>query len=140
MTINDYDEVIRLWEETPGIGLGEADSKENLDRFLKRNSCLNIVCQVDNIIIGAVLCGSDGRRGYIYHVAVKRKYRLKGIGIELVKEVLKRLRTYGIDKCHLFIFSNNYDAQDFWSNTGWEKRDDLLLYSRNLEGEERNYV
>jgi ribosomal protein S18 acetylase RimI-like enzyme len=132
MTINDYEELLRLWENTPGIGVSEADSRENIERFLNRNSCFNMVCQIDNRIVATVLCGYDGRRGYIYHVAVDNKYRLRGIGLALVDEVLKRLRTEGVDKCHLFVFSDNYPAQDFWSNTGWEQRDDLLIYSRKL--------
>lgn len=133
MTINDYDEVLRLWENTPGVGVSESDSKESLEKFLSRNPCLNLVCQIDNKIIATVLCGHDGRRGYIYHVAVNSKYRLRGIGLTLVDEVLKRLRTEGIDKCHLFVFSDNFDAQDFWSNTGWELREDLLIYSRKSD-------
>jgi ribosomal protein S18 acetylase RimI-like enzyme len=132
MTINDYDELLRLWEDTPYIGISEADSKENLERFLKKNPCFNIVCQIDNKIVATVLCGCDGRRGYLYHVAVEYSYRLRGIGLEMVNEVLNRLRTEGIDKCHLFVFSDNIAAQDFWSNTQWEQRDDLLVFSRKL--------
>lgn len=133
MTINDYEEIIELWQNTTGVGVSEADSRENIERFLRHNSCLNLVCQIDNRIVATVLCGSDGRRGYIYHVAVERKYRLRGIGLELVNEALQRLRTKGISKCHLFVFSDNYEGQDFWENTGWQKRGDLLLYSRTLE-------
>lgn len=132
MTINDYDEVLRLWERTPGIGVCESDSRESIEKFLNRNPCFNLVCQIDNKIVATVLCGYDGRRGYIYHVAVESKYRLRGIGVVLVDEVLKRLRTEGIDKCHLFTFKDNYSAQDFWSNTGWDLREDLLIYSRKL--------
>lgn len=133
MTINDYEEVVRLWERTPGIGISEADSKDRLEIFLKRNPCLNMVCQVDNRIIGTILCGCDGRRGYIYHTAVEKKYKLRGIAAELVKEALKRLRAAGIDKCHLFVFSNNEDGQEFWSAVGWDRREDLLVYSKSTE-------
>ncbi|MDP4087697.1 MAG: GNAT family N-acetyltransferase [Bacillota bacterium] len=130
MTINDYEEVLSLWERTPGIGISEADTRDNMYRFLQRNPCLNMVCQMDNRIVGTILCGSDGRRGYIYHTAVEREYRLRGIALELVKEVLKRLRVLGIDKCHLFVFADNKVGQDFWKAVGWQRRDDLLIFSK----------
>ncbi|WP_163194610.1 GNAT family N-acetyltransferase [Clostridium thermarum] len=132
MTINDYDEVMRLREAAPYIVVSDADSRENLARFLEKNACFNIVCQIENRIVAAVLCGCDGRRGYIYSVAVEHKYRIRGIGLEMVNEVLKRLRAEGIDTCHLFISKDNLWDQDFWSNTGWEQRNDMLIYTQRL--------
>lgn len=130
MTIDDYDEVIRLWNNTEGIGLSNSDTKKNIDYYLRRNPGLSLVAKIDGMVIGAILCGHDGRRGYIHHLAVYTKYRGFGIGSSLVDCSLNKLRLLGIDKCHIFVFEINTEGMRFWERTGWIKRYDLSLMSR----------
>lgn len=131
LTIGDYAEVYELWSITPGMGLSDADSRESIERFLIRNRGLSYVCKYNGSVIGTVLCGHDGRRGYIYHVTVVGEYRGKGIGRVLVEESLRKLKEEGINKCHLFVFRDNEIGNAFWSSSGWTKREDILVYSKN---------
>lgn len=132
MVIEDYEKIFELWSKTKGIGLSEADSKENIPSFLKRNEGLSFVCEVDGVIIGAILCGYDGRRGYIHHLVVHEEHRKKGIGNELVSKCLEKLKSKGIAKCHLFIFCDNEIGISFWNKTGWVKRDDIFIFSKKI--------
>ena len=112
--------------------MNEADSRENLNKFLLRNKGMSFCCKKENRIVGTVLCGHDGRRGYIYHVTVAEGYRGRGIGSMLVDKSLQKLRKEGIGKCHLFVFNDNKVGNAFWSSIGWTKRDDLFIYSKSL--------
>jgi ribosomal protein S18 acetylase RimI-like enzyme len=132
MTIEDYDRIYQFWSSTDGMGLSEADSRHNIDVFLQRNKGLSFVCEDGSKIVGTILCGHDGRRGYIYHVAVDENYRRKGIGRELVAKALNGLTQEGITKCHLFVFFTNELGMTFWSSLGWELRKDIAIYSKFL--------
>lgn len=131
MEIEDYDLVINLWESTEGIGLSNADSKDNIEGFLKRNPGLSLVAIKGGELVGAILCGHDGRRGYLHHLAVRKDQRLKGLGKELVKNCLLRLKETGIDKCHIFVFRENEQGIRFWTKNEWLTRMDLHIMSRN---------
>ena len=131
--IEDYEQVFALWQESKGVGLSAADSKENIEIFLNRNKDLSLVAKRNGDIIGSLLVGTDGRRGYIHHLAVSSKYRRKGIGKALVSEGLVRLRKLKISKCHLFIFSNNDKGRIFWEKCGWNFREDLEIFSKVIE-------
>ena len=64
MTLEDYDEVYALWMGIHGFGIRSIDdSKEGVERFLKRNPTTSMVAVADGKIVGAILCGHDGRRG-----------------------------------------------------------------------------
>lgn len=132
LTIKDYAEVYKMWSSIQGIGLSSADSKEAISRYLERNPNLSFICCKDNKIVGAVLCGHDGRRGYIHHTCVLPEYRGQGIGRMLVGKSLEELRNQGIDKCHLFVFCDNEAGNSFWDGLGWKKRSDLYIYSKNI--------
>jgi len=132
MTIDDYEQMIKLWENTKGIGLSGADSRANISQFVKRNPGLSYVCESSHQIIGTVLCGHDGRRGYLYHLAVDVAFRNRGIGKKLAVNSLEKLHQQNIDKCHLFLYHDNEIAIKFYENTGWEKRNNLLIYSKNI--------
>jgi ribosomal protein S18 acetylase RimI-like enzyme len=132
MTIYDYDQMVVLWKRTQGIGLSDADSKDNLGIFFERNPGSSFVCEVKEKIIGTVLCGHDGRRGYIYHLAVDSTFRKQGIGKKLMAKSLEKLRQLGIAKCHLFLYDDNKDAMMFYESTGWKRRHNLLIYSKDL--------
>ena len=134
MTINDYDDVIQIWEESEGVGLSDADSKEGIKRFLKRNPGLSFVALDEAKIIGAALCGHDGRRGYIHHLAVNEEDRRQGLGRSLVGRCMYALMRIGIAKCHLFVFGENQEAIDFWNKVGWSERVELMLMSQQVVG------
>jgi N-acetylglutamate synthase len=132
MKLEEYQEIYLLWKTTEGIGLHDyCDSKEGIANYLKRNPGLSFVACEDNKIVGTVLCGHDGRRGYLHHLAVAPGHRRKGIGKTLAETVLEQLRSLGIRKCHLFVFSENNNAQEFWQKIGWTQRDDLKSLSKD---------
>jgi N-acetylglutamate synthase len=125
--IADYDEVHALWKKTPGIGLNESDGRGEIARFLKRNPALSQVAISGGRVIGAVLCGHDGRRGYLHHLVVARKWRHQGVGRTLVASCLAKLRLERIPKCNLFLFTRNLTGRAFWRRIGWTIRADLRL-------------
>ncbi len=105
MKLEDYEEIYSLWKTTEGIGLHDyCDSKEGIANYLKRNPGLSFVARDGDKIVGTVLCGHDGRRGYLHHLAVAPGHRRKGIGKALAEKVIEQLRSLGIRKCHLFVF------------------------------------
>ena len=130
MTIEDYPRVFALWERTEGVGLSDADSIENITQFLDRNPGTSFVAYAGDDLVGAVLCGNDGRRGYIHHLTVAEAYRREGIGRQLVATCLNKLKEINIHKCHLFVFVDNDSAIEFWEKIGWEKRGELTVMSK----------
>jgi ribosomal protein S18 acetylase RimI-like enzyme len=135
MASRDLSEVIALWDTTEGIGLHKKDddSMKSLSGFLKHNPGLSFVSKFNNKIIGAVLCGSDGRRGYLHHLAVNKEYRKNGIGNELVNSCIKALKKIGIKKCNLFLFENNIEGQKFYNKIGWHTRPDLKIIQKEIK-------
>lgn len=133
MKIEDYDEVFYLWSNTEGIGLNASDTRENIEVFLARNSGLSVVAEDnDGEIVGALLCGHDGRRGYFHHLAVHPDYRKQGIGKSLVNHCLHGLKESGIPKCHLFAFGSNLPGIQFWQHLAFSIRDNLLILSKDI--------
>lgn len=129
MAMKHYDQVIGLWRACEGIGLSDADSRDNIRSYLFRNPGLSYVAIANMRVAGAVLCGHDGRRGYLNHLAVHPDFRRQGLARALIKKCLATLETIGIAKCHLFILRKNIDAAKFWGNAGWELRSDLRVAS-----------
>lgn len=132
-TMTDYDEVLHLWENTTGIGIGASDSKERMNQFLEKNKESSFVAICNNSIIGTVLCGSDGRRGYLYHVFVKSEFRKKGIATNMINRCLAELKKEGIEKCHLFAFSTNTLGLEYYRKNNWTERVDITAFSKNIE-------
>lgn len=131
MTIDDYEMVYALWLSCAGMGLNDLDdSKEGIAKFLKRNPDTCFVAQEGEEIIGVILAGNDGRRGYIYHTAVHPSHRNQQIGRSLVESVLKAFRSIGIHKAALVVFERNESGNAFWQKMGFTHRDDLVY--RNL--------
>lgn len=128
---DDYGEIYTLWCRTPGMGLSGADTEEKIRDFLLRNQGLSYCWKEEDKIVATSLCGNDGRRGYLYHVMTAPEYRGRGIGGRLVERSLQYLKEAGIEKCHLFVFADNEIGNAFWSTTGWTRRNDILIYSRN---------
>jgi ribosomal protein S18 acetylase RimI-like enzyme len=131
-TIDTYDQVIDLWQQTEGVGLSSADSRESIRAYLERNPGMSFIAEQEGTLIGAVLGGHDGRRGYIHHLAVHPDYRRQGLGRKLVDRCLAALQEVCIQKCHLFIFNTNLEGVDFWENVGWMKRTDIGVMSKNI--------
>jgi putative acetyltransferase len=133
MTIDDYQTVYEVWKNSEGIGLSDADSREGIKRFLAHNPGLSYIALDGEEVVGAALCGHDGRRGYIHHLAVIPSHRKRGIGKSLVNRCMFALMQIGISKCHLFVFGDNQGAIDFWKNVGWTQRVELMMMSQYLE-------
>ena len=133
MTIEDYAAVYNLWIHTSGMGLNDLDdSVEGINRFLKRNPTTNFVAVENNMIIGVILSGHDGRRGFIYHLAVLPEYRRQAIASQLVNCVMTSLSKEGIHKVALVAFQRNENAQKFWENIGFITRDDLIYRNKSI--------
>ena len=133
LTLDLYENVMTLWKESEGIGLSRADSKESIRFYLERNPNISLVAKDTNgTLLGAVLCGHDGRRGYIHHLVVRSDYRRQGIGRKLVEECLSRLQAAGIQKCHLFIINDNLSGIAFWKSLGWIPRTDIGVISKDI--------
>jgi ribosomal protein S18 acetylase RimI-like enzyme len=130
MTPDDYDEVEALWRASEGVGLSVADTREGVEAFLERNPGLSTVATCDGRVIGVVLCGHDGRRGYLSHLAVARPHRLRGIGRALADRTVGLLARAGIDKCHIVAFVANKDALAYWRAAGWTERTELTMFSK----------
>ena len=130
MTIEDYEQVYSLWESLAGIGLSDADSRENIAQYLAHNPGTSFVAFEGDTLVGAVLCGHDGRRGYLHHLAVKESHQRRGIGEDLVNHCIFALSAMNIHKCHIFVFKDNGDAIEFWEKVGWEQREELVLISK----------
>lgn len=136
MTIEDYEEVRKLWMSIKGFGIRSVDdSKEGIALFLKRNPHTSVVAIEDNKIVGAILCGHDGRRGCLYHVCVAEGYRRCGIGKAMVVFCMNALRAERINKVSLIAFTRNDIGNAFWREIGWTKREDLNYYDFTLNEE-----
>lgn len=129
MTMADYESVMRLLEATPGISLRDADSREATARYLDRNPGMSFVAECDGEIIGCILSGHDGRRGYLQHLVVRAGHRRQGIASALVDGCLSTLHGLGIFKAHVDVFRTNELAQAYWQGRGWQLRADIDRYS-----------
>lgn len=137
MTINDYEKLAALWKETPNMGLRSLDdSQEGNSRFLKRNPDTSFVTYEDERLIGAILSGHDGRRGYIYHTVVLPEYRGRGIGSDLVEAAVEALQKEGITRVCLNVIATNEQGKKFWTGKGWERKEFLEFYSKAITEKE----
>ncbi len=127
-TMESYENVVQLWRKS-GISVGSTDTREELERMLQRNPNLFLIGKVNNRIIGVVIGGFDGRRGYVHHLAVDPDYQKKGYGKMIMDELIEKFRKIGVHKIHLFIEKYNKDVVEFYRNLGWEIRDDLIMMS-----------
>lgn len=129
MTIEDYDGVYALWMSIKGFAIRSLDdSREGVERFLKRNPGNSVVAIEDGKIVGSILCGHDGRRGCLYHVCVNEAYRMRGIGKSMVVYCMKALEKEKISKVSLIAFTANDVGNAFWKQIGWTRREDLNYY------------
>lgn len=136
-TMEAYEHVFALWQQSEGVGLSEDDSETGIRAYLERNPGMSFIASADNAVVGAVLCGHDGRRGYIHHLAVHPGFRRRALGRRLVDECLGALQQAGIRKCHIFIFNRNQEGIAFWKSVGWSPRTDISLISKSIESDSR---
>jgi ribosomal protein S18 acetylase RimI-like enzyme len=129
MTMADYDSVCPLLASIPGLTMRSADSFEATQRYLLRNPGLSLVARSGDRVVGCVMCGHDGRRGYLQHLAVEPNMRHLGIGTALVTRCLDALRHLEIEKIHIDVLADNAVAHEYWTNSGWKRRTDIVRYS-----------
>ena len=130
----DMPEVWDLWASCEGVGFGPGDTHPGTTQFLRRNPGQSLVAVMDRRIVAAVLCGHDGRRGFLYHLAVAPECRHRGLGTELVRRCLETLRERGIERCSLVVYATNSDARSFWETVGGNLRSDLVMYQLGTKG------
>lgn len=136
MTIDDYDGVYALWKKIKGFGIRSIDdSREGVERFLKRNPTTSVVAVEDGKVVGSILCGHDGRRGCLYHVCVDEAFRRHGIGKAMVVKTMEALKEEQINKVCLIAFTSNDIGNAFWNTIGWTKREDMNYYDFVLNAE-----
>ena len=136
MQIEDYEQVYALWLTISGFAIRSVDdSKEGVERFLQRNPGISVVAEEDGKIVGAILCGHDGRRGCLYHVCVREDHRRLGIGKAMVVHCMNALKEEHINKVSLIAFTQNDIGNAFWKCIGWTKREDLNYYDFTLNEE-----
>lgn len=129
MTPDDYDKVYKLWLSIKGFGIRSIDdSKEGVERFLKRNPTTSVVAEQNGRIVGSIMCGHDGRTGCFYHVCVARDYRKHGVGYRMVRFAMRALIDEGVSKVTLIAFKENEVGNAFWQSLGWTVREDVNYY------------
>lgn len=133
MRIEDYPQVRALWMTIRGFGIRSIDdSLEGVSRFLRRNPSTSVVAEAAGHVIGAILCGHDGRRGCFYHVCVREDFRKQGIGKAMAVYAMKELQKEEINKVSLIAFKQNAVGNHFWKSVGWTFREDLNYYDFTL--------
>ena len=133
MTIDDYQKVYDLWSRTPNVGLNDIDdSVEGISKYLKRNQNTCFIAEENTQIIGVILSGHDGRRGYIHHMAVSESKQRQGVGEMLLDKALHALKSEGIHKVALVVFEKNVKGNSFWEKNGFIAREDLIYRNRAL--------
>jgi N-acetylglutamate synthase len=125
-SIDDYDAAIELWKRLEGLEIAEGDDRESICRFLGQNRGLSRVATDGPRMVGAALCGHDGHRGYIYHLAVDPKYQGRGLGKRLVNECLDGLRGAGLQRANIMVADDNPRGREFWKRCGWEEIDGAI--------------
>ena len=130
----DYEQVYNLWKGIEkGVRVGRSDTLAEIEKKIARDPDLFLVAERDNIIIGSVIGGFDGRRGLIYHLAVAASFRGKGVGSRLMDEVESRLRAKGCLKCYLLVTDDNTEVEEYYRHHGWQHMDSIHLYGKELQ-------
>lgn len=128
---DDLTAALALWSRTPGVALTDADSPEAIARYLQRNAGLSFVAEADGLLVGTILCGHDGRRGFIHHLVVAPSHRRQGLATRLLDAGRRALCEEGLTRAHLMVFRSNEDGLAFWRTVG-RARDEIALFSVEL--------
>jgi len=129
MRIADYQAVVELWQACEGLSIRDADSRAGVERYLARNPGLSFVAELEARIVGSIMAGHDGKRGYIQHLAVAEQARHRGIASRLVASCVDALKAEGIEKSHVHVLKHNRDGNAYWSRLGWRQRTEVVMYS-----------
>ena len=133
MQERDYDQVYRLWMSCRNMGFNNLDdSREGITKYLKRNPSTCFVAESEGNIVGVILAGHDGRRGFIHHTAVSEAMRRKKIAARLLEKALEALKEEGINKVACLVFNRNEAGNAFWESQGFTKRDDVAYRNKEL--------
>ena len=138
MQADDYPALLQLWQQGEGLVLREADSPEAIAAYLARNPGLSFIALSQSQLIGSLLAGTDGRRGYLQHLTVCPSHRGQGIGKALLQAATSALHAIGIDKTHLMVLADNADAMAFYRHLGWSDRADVRLFSFTSSGNQNS--
>jgi len=130
--ISDYDAALQLWHRVEGLEIAEGDDREGIAQFLARNSGLSRVALDGSTIVGVALCGHDGHRGHIYHLAIDPAYQGSGLGKRLLDECLHGLRKTGVKRVIIMVADDNQRGTKFWERVGWEKIPGAILMGIDL--------
>ena len=128
----DYDGAIALWNDVEGVEISEGDAREEIAQYLKRNPGLSRVVEADGKIVGVALCGHDGRRGWIYHLAVAKTYRRQKVGKLLMEDCVRGLREAGLKRAIILVTGDNPAGHQFWQRNGWEDIDGAIAMTKEL--------
>jgi ribosomal protein S18 acetylase RimI-like enzyme len=128
----DYDDAVALWNAVDGIEICEGDSRDEIAEYLRRNPGLSRVAEADGKIVGAALCGHDGRRGWIYHLAIAPTHRRQKAGQQLLDSCVDGLRNAGLKRAIILVAGDNPGGQRFWLRNGWENIDGAIAMTREL--------
>lgn len=137
MRVDDYDSVLRLWQTCEGLSLRDADSRAGIGRYLERNPGLSFVAEQDTEMIGSIMAGHDGKRGYIQHLAVAEPFRRLGVAGRLIDHSLGALKALGIEKSHVHVLKSNAGGLDYWMQRGWTRRAEIVMFSY-INGDNEN--
>lgn len=138
MSMEVYDDIYDLWLNTPGMGLNTVDdSREGIEKYLRRNPTTSFVAECGGTIVGVIMAGHDGRRGYIHHTAVRPEYQRRGVAKMLVDHAMAALEQEGIHKVALVAFRRNERGNGFWAHIGFEEREDLVYRNKHIHALER---
>jgi N-acetylglutamate synthase len=132
--MDDYDGATALWQGVEGVEICEGDSREEIQEFLERNPRLSQVAEVDGKIVGVAMCGHDGRRGWIYHLAVAAEYRGQKVGKRLLDACVEGLRSAGLKRAIILVAGDNPVGRDFWLRNGWEEITGAIPMTREIAG------
>lgn len=133
MSIDDFDRVSALWQSTVGMGLNPVDdSREGIDRYLRRNPETCFIAEENGVLIGSILSGHDGRRAYLYHMAVAETHRRRGVGETLLTRAMEALAREGVGKAALLVFATNEKGNAFWEKHGFTARHDVLYRNKDI--------
>lgn len=130
--IEDYEQACALWNSAEGIEICEGDSRDEIRAYLERNPGLSRIAEANGVIVGAVLCGHDGRRGFIYHLAVSPAVRGRGVGKLLVDDCMCGLRNAGVPRAIILVSNDNSIGREFWLRNGWEDIEGALAMARDV--------
>tara|TARA_B100000945_G_C20345786_1_gene579693 strand:+ start:751 stop:1191 length:441 start_codon:yes stop_codon:yes gene_type:complete len=131
LKIADFEQITSLWRSTDGMS--QLESPKELQQFLERNPNSSVLAEENGVLLGAILCGHDGRRGYMYHAAVSAYARGRGVGRAMVEYCTGHLKNLGIQRVTLFTLDDNCPAKEFWKHLGFRQRKDITQFALDLK-------